>query len=87
MKTEKKVKKVIKKQAKKKVAYEYWISFVDKNNKFGSLLCDMSYMINSKENAKKLSAEMLRVLDGNYRATISVMFLRKKFVKEEENGN
>lgn len=87
MKTLKTTKKATKKPVKKKVAYEYWISFVDRNNKFGSLLCDMDYMINNKENAKKLSLEMNRVLNGNYRATINIMFLRKKFVKEEENGN
>lgn len=74
-----------KKQAKNKIVqYEYLVSFVDNNNKFGSMLVDMYYLINSSEAVKMFDVDMRKALNGNYRCVVNCMFLRKKFVKKEE---
>ena len=82
------MKKKQEKQIKKKAQYEYFVSFVDKNNKFGSMIVDMNFIINSNEAVKRFTFDMNKALNGNFRCIVNFIFLRRKYIKVEvKNGN
>jgi len=75
---------VKKSKSKRKVMYEYFFSFSNRNNKLINLLADCEYLINSKEMVQRASADINRVTEGNFQAIIYFQLLRKKYVSKEE---
>lgn len=81
--TKKKVQKKEVKKVVKKAQYEYFVSFIDNNNKFGSMIVDMNFLINSNTAVKNFNMDMNRALNGNFRCIVNFIFLRRKYINVE----
>lgn len=81
--TKKKVQKKEVKKVVKKAQYEYFVSFIDNNNKFGSMIVDMNFLINSNAAVKNFNMDMNRALNGNFRCIVNFIFLRRKYINVE----
>lgn len=67
----------------KKAQYEYFVSYVDKNNKFGSMIVDMNFLLNSTEAIKDFNIDLNNSLRGNFKCIINFVFLRRKYITVE----
>lgn len=77
----------IKKQRanKRKYKYSYWFCVMDANNKMKTLLADIVYELNTRENMLRLERDLNSILNGNYRCLVN-FYLIKKFI-DKENKN
>lgn len=78
------LKKVELKKAKRKsYKYSYWFCVVDANNKMKTLLADINYELNTRENMIRLEKDLNAQLSGNYRCLVN-FYLIKKFIVEDK---
>lgn len=75
----------IKKQRanKRKYKYSYWFCVMDANNKMKTLLADIVYELNTRENMIRLEKDLNAQLAGNYRCLVN-FYLIKKFIVEDK---
>lgn len=75
----------IKKQRanKRKYKYSYWFCVMDANNKMKTLLADINYELNTRENMIRLEKDLNAQLAGNYRCLVN-FYLIKKFIVEDK---
>lgn len=75
----------IKKQRanKRKYKYSYWFCVMDANNKMKTLLADINYELNTRENMIRLEKDLNAQLSGNYRCLVN-FYLIKKFIVEDK---
>lgn len=69
---------------KKKLVYEYWFSYVDRNNKIGNIMADCEYQLNSKENILRAYKDLRKVTRENFRAIVCFQMLKRKYVAAED---
>lgn len=94
--TKKETKKTTKNAVKKIVVtpemknWVYHICYVDKGNKFNSLVANLPFSLGSVEGVAGLSAYLRKVTHDNYRAICSFQFVceivEKDLVKLEKEG-
>jgi hypothetical protein len=81
----KETKKTKEAKPKREIRYEYFFSYVNRNNKFENLLADCEYLIESKELVQRACSDLHRVTQGNFHALINFKMLRKKYKAENED--
>lgn len=78
------LKKVELKKAKKKsYKWSYWFCIMDANNKMKTMLADINYELNTRENMIRLEKDLNAMLAGNYRCLVN-FYLIKKFSAEDK---